>query len=175
MKAYNNSTIERSVELFRNIEGDDKLLFESMSLPKNSIIVELFLKADSQLDENGLIVSENTLTFETPDKNFITIPNPTIHQPRGIVVKVSEGCIYKVGDIVEFPSEYVYISHQDMAMMYMRKSEDSDIPDMSLSFKLAHGYWLNPDERYKTQTNYIQIGEFNVTNYWRLDVLQAAQ
>jgi len=55
--------------------------------------------------------------------------------------------------------------------MYMRKSEDSDIPDMSLSFKLAHGYWINPDERYKTQTNYIQIGEFNVTNFWRLDVV----
>lgn len=168
MKMYNNSTIEKSVELFRELEASDDLLFEKMSLPKNSLIVELFLKSDSQLDENGLIISDNTLTFETPDGNFITIPNPTIHQPRGIVVKTGENSLYNVGDIVEFPSEYVYISHQDIAMMYMRKSEDSDIPDMSLSFKLAHGFWINPDERYKTQTNYIQIGEFNITNYWRL-------
>ena len=152
MKMYNNSTIEKSVGLFRELEVNDDLLFEKMSLPKNSLIVELFLKSDSQLDENGLIISDNTLTFETPDGNFITIPNPTIHQPRGIVVKTGENSLYNVGDIVEFPSEYVYISHQDIAMMYMRKSEDSDIPDMSLSFKLAHGFWINPDERYKEQT-----------------------
>ena len=56
MKMYNNSTIEKSVGLFRELEVNDDLLFEKMSLPKNSLIVELFLKSDSQLDENGLII-----------------------------------------------------------------------------------------------------------------------
>ena len=45
MKMYNNSTIEKSVGLFRELEVNDDLLFEKMSLPKNSLIVELFLKS----------------------------------------------------------------------------------------------------------------------------------
>ena len=79
MKMYNNSTIEKSVGLFRELEVNDDLLFEKMLIPRNSLIVELFLKSDSQLDENGLIISDNTLTFETPDGNFITIPNPSMY------------------------------------------------------------------------------------------------
>lgn len=164
----NNKTIEQAIKNFTKISTVGEL-FDKMILPNNAIIIELFFKSDVEKDADGIIVSNNKITATIPHSDTtISIPNPTIHIPRGIIIKTSPTSQYQVGDIVEFDDMYVFVDPSDTIKQELSRQSGVDSPDTALTFKLRHGYWINPAERYRVQTNYIMISEHNVTNYWRV-------
>ena len=107
-----------------------------------------------------------TATIPNTD-TLITIPNPIIHLPRGIILKTSSTSKYEVGDIVDFDDKYVFVDPYHNIGLELSKQGRIDSPDTALTFKLRYGFWLNPAEKYRTQTNYIMINEHDITNYWR--------
>jgi len=162
-----NEKVFKAIEAYKQIKTAEEL-FDKMSLPSNVIIIELLLKNDVEKDDSGILVSKNMITATIPHTDtIVTIPNPTIHLPRGIILKTSSTSKYEIGDIVDFDDKYVFVDPSHNIGLELSKQGRIDNPDTALTFKLRYGFWLNPADRYRTQTNYIMISEHEITNYWR--------
>lgn len=124
---------------------------DDLTIPNHTVIVELMPK-EQVTEENGLYLLSQTIRVPLDNGQFVHVPDPNVFLPYGKVIKVGVESNIKVGSIVyladEVPAVRLNIDDQNPYPHYM-----------------PYGFWLNPQMKYKVQTNMVHVPE-TLINAW---------
>jgi len=125
--------------------------FDNIKIPNYTIIVELFPK-EHVSEENGLFILSQTIRIPLENGQFVHVPDPNVFLPYGKVVKIGDECRFKVGDIVYMADE--------VSAVRLNIDEQNPYPHY-----MPYGFWLDPQLKYKVQTNLVHVPE-TLINAW---------